>query len=142
MNTCIHYRVCPSGYVLGKLEPQHSSYIDSHWNFRRPGSDLFMEGIIRNGETVAAFDVIDSTKPVAWVIQYPYGEIGHAYTLEEHRRKGLNIFLKRKICKEVMARGNLPAVVSQRDNPVYGQNMALGFIELCQVRDIFNCFGT
>ena len=78
------------------------------------------------------FDDHDSTNPVAWVVQYQFGEIGHLHTVEEHRRKGLATVLMREMCKTVMARGDLPMCVTTYDNPVCGLLKSLGFVEMCQ----------
>ena len=89
-----------------------------------------MNGIIKTCNTVAIFDCQDHINPVAWVIEYPSGEIGHLYTVEEHRQKGQATVVMREMCKKVIARGDLPLCVTTYDNPTYGLLKKLGFLEL------------
>ena len=93
-----------------------------------------MEALIKTFETCAVFDDQHSTNPVAWVIEYPSGEIGHLYTVEEHRRKGLATVLVREMCRKVIARGDLPLTVTTYDNPAYLVLKKLGFMEMFRTR--------
>ena len=105
-------RPCPEGLVLGKLEPQHLDYVISQWHreMREKSKHYlsYFNHMIRHCASAAIFQVVDPTKPVSWIMQYPYGQIGHGFTDEEYRMKGLVRHVVKKISKQITADGDLP----------------------------------
>ena len=98
--------------MLGKLEPQHLDYVVSRWyrNIKEKSKYLlsYFDHMIQHCESAAIFRADDPTKPVAWLMQYPYGQIGHGFTCEEYRKKGLISHPLREISKKIIADGDLP----------------------------------
>ena len=64
--------------------------------------------MIRHCVNAAIFRADDPTKPVSWVMQYPYGQLGHGFTHGKYQKKGLMKLLMRKISKQTIADGDLP----------------------------------
>ena len=109
-------RPCPEGFVLGKLEPQHLDYVVSQWrrDIREKSKHhlSYFDYMIRHCASAAIFWADDPTKPVSWIMQYPYGQIGHGFTHEEYRMKELMNPVIRKISKQLIADGDLPELVT------------------------------
>ena len=105
-------RPCPEGFVLGKLEPQHLDYVASQWYRKMREKSKhhlsYFDHMIRHCVNAAIFRADDPTKPVSFAMQYPYGQLGPAFTHEEYQKKGLMNLLARKIIKQTIADGDLP----------------------------------
>ena len=67
--------------------------------------------MIKNYHNVAMFRTDNPTKPIGWMLQYPYGHIAHTYVLEEFRGKGLSMILRKEMCDRIMEDGDLPESV-------------------------------
>ena len=67
--------------------------------------------MIKNYHSVAMFRTDNPTKPIGWMLQYPYGHIAHTYVLEEFRGKGLSMILRKEMCDRIMEDGDLPESV-------------------------------
>ena len=111
------HRLCPEGFVLGKLEPQHLDYVVSQWRLfeMREKSKhhlSYFDHMIQHCASAAIFRADNHTKPVSWVMQYPYGQVGHAFTHEEYRMKGLLPLTVRKVSKQIIADGDLPELLT------------------------------
>ena len=109
-------RPCPEGFVLGKLKPQHLDYVVSQWHREMREKSKhhlsYFDHMIRYCASAAIFQADDPIKPVSWVMQYPYGQLGHAFTHEEYRMKGFLIPTTRNVSKQIIADGDLPELVT------------------------------
>ena len=98
--------------MLGKLEPQHLDYVISQWHREMREKSKhhlsYFDHMIRHCASAAIFQVDNPTKPVSWIMQYPYGQIGHGFTDEGYRMKGLVRHVVKKISKQIIADGDLP----------------------------------
>ena len=107
------HRLCPEGFVLRKLEPQHLDYVVSVWYSGKSKHHLsYFDHMIQHCASAAIFRADDHTKPVSWVMQYPYGQIAHAFTHEEYRMKGFLPLTVRKVSKQIIADGDLPELLT------------------------------
>ena len=102
---------CPEGFVLGRLEPQHLDYVVSKWHRDVKEKSKYVlsyfDHMMQHCESAAIFRADDPTKPVSWCMQYPYGQIGHGFTHEEYRKKGLASHVSREVSKKIIADGDL-----------------------------------
>eukprot|EP00731_Ephydatia_muelleri_P022152 Em0014g743a len=81
--------------------------------------------------------ISDPENPVAWILTYPFGQIGHLYVLKEHRRKGLAGIVMADLCKKV--NGTVPDVMSNNEHAIRAAK-AIGFVECGQcIRLIYTC---
>ena len=87
--------------------------------------------MIRNLPTSAMFHISDPENPVAWILTYPFGQIGHAYVLTDHRRKGLGPIVTLDLCKKIRDGGIAPEVVSNNEHAIR-RAIAIGFVECGQ----------
>ena len=98
--------------MLGKLEPQHLDHVVSQWlsEMREKSKHhlSYFDHMIRYCASAAIFRADDHTKPVSWIMQYPYGQMGHGFTHEEYQMKGLVRHVVKKISKQIVADGDLP----------------------------------
>ena len=126
-------RICPSGFVLGKLTPSedYAELVAFHWKYMKSGPEkiAYIKGSLESGHTCAIYTSDDTNTPVAWGMQYPHGEIGHVYTFPEYRCKGLATIVVRELCRSVIADGLTPEVLVEVGNPVSGLFLKLGFVE-------------
>ena len=125
-------RVCPSEFTIGKLASSHAELIATHWNYFSdwPNQIPYFKDLITNYHNVAIYSLDSPDVPVAWNMQYPYGQHAHLYTVKEHRRKGLATVVKRNLCKSVIADGLLPELQITANNK--GNNYLiskLGFVK-------------
>ena len=133
--------ICPEGYNIGVLRPKDAEFIHPFWNKSLLDSSKdsikafqFMIGSL---PTSAIFHTSDPENPVAWILTYPFGQIGHLYVLKEHRRKGLAGIVMADLCKKV--NGTVPDVMSNNEHAIRAAK-AIGFVECGQcIRLIYTC---
>ena len=132
-------RACPEGYFLGKLEPQHTELVTSYcsWFLDTPQIRHCFESMIKNYHNGAIFRTDNPTKPIGWVLQYPYGHLAHIYVLEEFRGKGLSMILRKKMCDWIITDGDLPQYVILKPNAITAHSTKVaGFIEMFQKKSL------
>eukprot|EP00731_Ephydatia_muelleri_P022145 Em0014g736a len=127
--------ICPQGYNIGVLRPKDAEFIHTFWNKSLLDSTKdsikafqFMIGSLPNS---AIFHTSDPENPVAWVLTYPYGQIGHLHALRDHRRKGLAGIVGVDLFKKVKGEGIIPYVANNNEHVIRGANN-LGFVECGQ----------
>lgn len=81
---------------------------------------------------------ITSETPVGWCLQYPNGEVGSLYVVEEHRRKGLAKIMVQHMCKLVVEDGEIPFISAEKNNfkPI-SLFLNVGFVELGNCVNLF-----
>ena len=108
--------------MLGKLEPQHLDHVVSQWyqdmkdKCRYQLYMKYFDHMIRHCESAAVFPADMLTKPVVWGMQYPYGLIGHGFTHKDHRNRGFQNLVLKKLVREIKANGDLPEVNTVGDH--------------------------
>lgn len=60
-----------------------------------------MEAVIKMFPSSAVYLASSPANPVAWMIYYHHGHMGHWFTVEEHRRKGLGTLVAEDLCKKL-----------------------------------------
>ena len=85
----IHCFSCrhPAGLRIGKLESHHSQLVSSKLGI----PSQWIKQRIENLHSSAFFPEQNPDLPVAWNMEYPSREFGHAYTSKEYRNKGLAV---------------------------------------------------
>ena len=119
---------CPQGYRIKRLSVEHSKHVlsqlqASQWNtfgsIDRPSSvvEEYNKHCFEWLDSSAAFHNSDPTVPVSWQSTHAFsGEIGNLFTLKDHRRKGLASATKSAVCKNIVARGEVPFSTVMVDN--------------------------
>lgn len=82
--------------------------------------------------TAAAFTSNDPSQPVGWVMEYGSREVGSAYTVEAHRRKGLCAVMSVAACQSLLREcPDLPVygLVKKGDRTGIMNAKKLGFVE-------------
>lgn len=84
---------------MGRLEAQHSELVKSKWGVTQPCT-LGIQQSIEKLNSTAVFSDDDPSLPVSWKLEYPNKEIGYAYTMENHRGKGLGHVTMEAMCRQ------------------------------------------
>ena len=134
-NSSFRTLICPEGYNIGVLRPKDAEFIHTFWNKILLDSTKdsikafqFMIGSLPNS---AIFHTSDPENPVAWVLTYPYGQIGHLHVLRDLRRKGLAGIVAVDLFKKGKGEGIIPYVASNNEHVIRGAK-DLGFVECGQ----------
>ena len=78
---------CPPGYTMGRLELHHSDLVRSTWTITQ--ESMWIQQKIESLKSIAIYHKESPTQPVSWLLEFPHREMGHGYTVEAHRKKGL-----------------------------------------------------
>ena len=71
------------------------------------------------------------TNPIAWILLYSAGYLGHLFVSEKYRRIGLGKLLTRHMCAQIVEDGGVPLVDVEKGNPnASALFQKLGFVEL------------
>ena len=69
-------RICPSGFVLGKLTPSedYAELVAFHWKYMKSGPEkiAYIKGSLESGHTCAIYTSDDTNTLVAWGMQYTH----------------------------------------------------------------------
>ena len=131
LNSSFRTLICPEGYNIGVLRPKDAEFIHPFWNKSLLDSSKDIKPfqfMIRSLPSSAIFHTSNPENPVAWILTYPFGQIGHAYVLADHRRKGLGPVVTVDLCKKVKGGGIVPEVVSNNENAIR-RAKTIGFVE-------------
>ena len=117
---------------MKSLEEHHSEYVADYWPYsesletRRNN----FRSLIRRFHSVGVFTEADQDTPVAWCMQYPFGQLAHLYVTEKYRRQGLAQFLVQHMIKHIQDDGLIPeAAVEWRNTQSKELMKKLGFVE-------------
>ncbi len=129
-------RFVPGDYVLRKLEDHHLEVVSAVWEYPVCGGIIpFLTGLIKLYHSVGVFTRLPSglisETPVGWCLQYPNGEVGSLFVIEEYRRKGLAKIMVQHMCKLVIEDGEIPFISAEKNNLKPISNMV--FAELGNV---------
>ncbi len=117
---------------MKRLEEHHAEYVADYWPYsesletRRNN----FRSLIKRFHSVGIFTEADPDTPVAWCMQYSFGQLAHLYVIEKYRRQGLAKLLVEHIGKCIQDDGLIPEA-----NVVWGNTKGkelmkkLGFVE-------------
>ena len=92
---------CPAGYTIGRLESHHSDLLRSKWSITQESSEWIQQQI-ESLKSVAIYHKKSPTQPVSWVLEFQSREMGHAYTMETHRKKGFASLVTIALCQSLL----------------------------------------
>lgn len=95
-------RACPEGFELRKLKEDHAKVVAPYWAVfdDLEAKEAFFKILIRCYHSAGIFSQEDpEDKPIAWCLQYVFGQPGHLYVTEPYRRRGFATLLMRHICR-------------------------------------------
>ena len=117
---------------MGKLRPQDLQLVLAHWHYRdQEKIEEYIGSVIKNHHNAAVFHIDDPAKPVGWVMQHPFGQLGLTYVSEEHRGKKLSLLAKREVCRQIIKDGDFPESCVAASNAVsIHLNQQAGFVEI------------
>ena len=103
-------RKCPEGFFVKRLEEHHAEFIAPFWPY---GDDIsakqaFFKNLIKNFHSVGVFTNEEPTIPIAWCVQYQYGQPGNLYVIDKYRRKGFASLLLEHMCNCIREDGLEP----------------------------------
>eukprot|EP00731_Ephydatia_muelleri_P005349 Em0002g1525a len=130
MHSSIPDRTCPSGYFLGNLQPCHVEYIFSYGKYSSETKAVAetYRVAVSSLPSSAVFLTSNPAYPVAWFLCHTYSHMGHLFTLEEYRRKGLGTLVVKDLCLKLSAEGYILECSS--DNPEAIRIFkSIGFVE-------------
>ena len=110
-------------------------YICSHWKYTKVTAHATTKiGMaVRCLPSSAIFITSDPTYPVAWILCHPFGHMGHWFTVEGHRRKGLGTLVLKDLCCKLLAEGYTPELESE-DQEAIAVIKSVGFVEFMRSR--------
>ena len=92
---------------LAPLKPEHAQMVEAVWEYGDHGEGTI--GYFRQRiETAPSMAFYEGDVPVAWCICHDDGSIGHIYTAESHRRRGLAKEMTYGMVRAALAGGWLP----------------------------------
>lgn len=103
---------------MHSLLPCHVSVLASYWGAALSGSSYFISHCISNYESVGISTDANPPQLVSWAIRYPDGPIGHLYTLEEYRGRGLASAVMREMCCKIQANREVPFCGTSTSNKI------------------------
>ena len=111
--------------------------MSSYWDYFVDEKVLYFRYLIRNFHSVGLFAREDLDKPVAWCLQYPFGQPGHLYVLEKYRRKGFASLMYAHICKSIQDEGFIPAISVDEQNHI-SESLCkkLGFLQSGRFQEV------
>ena len=130
-------RTCPDGFVLKNLEEHHSDIAAPLWPHADslPAKQSFFKLLIETYHSAGLFSQDEPDKPIAWCMQYPYGQPGNLYITEEYRRRGFASLLLEHMCKCIRADGLIPQVgVDDYNDGSKKLMQKFGFVEHAKFR--------
>ena len=131
------YRTYPDGFVLKSLKEHHSDIVAPLWphSDNLPVKQLFFKLMIKTYHSVGLFSQDEPDKPIAWCMQYPYGQPSNLYITEEYRRRGFASLLLEHMCKRIRADGLIPqAGVDDYNDGSKKLMQKFGFVEHAKFR--------
>ncbi len=125
------YRV-PEGYFLQKLERQHADRVVQYWPYFQQMTNKreVITTLIKKFTSIGIFMKENPSQPVSWSCLLHCGEIAFAYTMPEHRRKGLSKVVITALTREVLKSNMTPYMAAKIENEVIQKlYKKIGFVE-------------
>uniref|UniRef100_A0A452IR06 Glycine N-acyltransferase-like protein n=1 Tax=Gopherus agassizii TaxID=38772 RepID=A0A452IR06_9SAUR len=89
---------------LSSLDVSHADLLNETWSFGgNEKSRKYLATLIRHFPSICLLDA--AGHPVSWIASYPFGAMGPAYTLHEHRQRGYMAMLGNLLAKRLHALG-------------------------------------
>ncbi|XP_030418050.1 glycine N-acyltransferase-like protein 3 [Gopherus evgoodei] len=89
---------------LSSLDVSHTDLLNETWSFGgNEKSRKYLAILIRHFPSICLLDA--AGHPVSWIASYPFGAMGPAYTLHEHRQRGYMAMLGNLLAKRLHALG-------------------------------------
>ncbi|XP_050809759.1 glycine N-acyltransferase-like protein 3 [Gopherus flavomarginatus] len=89
---------------LSSLDVSHADLLNEKWSFGgNEKSRKYLATLIRHFPSICLLDA--AGHPVSWIASYPFGAMGPAYTLHEHRRRSYMVMLTNLLAKRLHALG-------------------------------------
>ena len=126
------YRPCPNGFVLKRLEEHHAEDLAQTWSYfdNVQAKIVYFKNLIKHLNSVGIFSQKDPNTPIAWCVEYVYGQPAHLYVKEQFRRRGFASLMMKYICECIEAKGLMPVVSVDPDNSGSLELMRkLGFVQ-------------
>ena len=104
------YRTLPSGYKISPIKHDDYELVSSHWPYTSGPEDAnWFRHIGQNFESVAVYSESEAESEIAaWVFEGIEGNFLHLFTLQEHRKQGLGLFVVLEMSKRVQEKGKRP----------------------------------
>ncbi|KAF4089984.1 hypothetical protein AMELA_G00044450 [Ameiurus melas] len=124
---------------VSSVKESHTALINSTWKF---GMGELTEPLVRSMIlNYPSCCVLDSGRPVSWLLTYSNCAMGMGYTLPEHRRKGYGKALVTIMAKKLHSEGYpVYCFVEEGNQPSYRLSKSLGFSEDLSYRNAWFCF--
>ena len=115
---------------MASLQPHHTEFVSTEaWPHYLdfPHRKEYIRYLLEHYESVGIFTNENPDTPVSVTVEYPFGETGSAFTVEEHRGKGLYTVAKREIVRRVMSAGFVSTII-ERGEQAPPPKPELGFV--------------
>ena len=104
---------------MASLQPHHADFVSRSgawpYYYDMPYREDYIRYLIQHYESVGIFTDENPDTPVSLTIQYPYGQTGFAFTVEEYRSKGLSTVAKNEIIRRVVSAGSVSTMIERNE---------------------------
>ena len=117
---------------MNSLEEHHAEYVADYWPYSESleARRNHFRTLIKRSHSVGIFTEEDPDTPVAWCMQYGFGQLAHLYVTEKYRRQGLAQLLVEHMGRRIQEDGLIPeAAVEWRNTKCKELMKKLGFVE-------------
>lgn len=122
----------PEGLTLSPLRNEDTETINNLWPHSRPGSNEFIERLIRLSLNVGVYD--EKNNLVGWCLTLTVGALGLLQVQESHKRMGLGSLLVKAMAKMNAEKGiDILAPVVEDNAASRGMFKKLGFQEIDKI---------
>lgn len=114
----LFYRPCLDGFVLSHLEERHAEVLAQSWPYFNNISARthYFKNLLKQLNSVGIFSQEDPDTPIAWCVEYVYGQPANLFVKAEYRRRGFASLMMRHMCECIEAKGLVPVVSVDPDN--------------------------
>ncbi|XP_055920168.1 uncharacterized protein LOC129951846 [Eupeodes corollae] len=122
----------PQGITLSGVRIEDVDLINYHWPHNFPGSEKFVDRLVRLSQNIGAYD--ENGNLVAWCLVLPLGGLGLLQVLDSHKRKGLGSLVVKAMAKMNAEKG-LETMAPVLDGNIASQTMfeRLGFRKIQEI---------
>ncbi|XP_077985084.1 glycine N-acyltransferase-like [Glandiceps talaboti] len=116
----------PSNFSLGPLRSEHSSMLQTTWQYGAPPSMERFQKAIEYMPTLAIYN--DKGNPVSWAVIKECGDVGLTYTAVEYQLQGFTSIVTASLVKLLLEQGETSyVVISDSDTASILVHTKLGF---------------